>query len=175
MYYRIINKIKDKSAQALPEFALCLPLIMLMIGILITVGQMVYAKEVLQAAAQSYCRAYVSSYTSTSDWYNKWNANRNGVAQARLIMESAALNIMLNPTVDDTYDNEVKPITGWTNSEDGGPAKKILTAKNEPYEYVEITIHGAIETLFPVQWNGNELTPNLTFLEAYCAMLIEKP
>ena len=54
------------------------------------------------------------------------------------------------------------------------PIEGIKMANGTSYEYVEVTVYGAIETLFPVQWNSNTLTPNTTFLNAYCAMVIEK-
>ena len=165
-------KLKDKSAQALPEFALCLPLIMLMLGILITVGQMVYAKEVLQAAAQSFCRAYVTDYTRVTE------ATTKGKEHASAIMETAAMNIMLsnpNHPLASPYEIRRGRVSGNTDGADDPAGSRVIrNAKGETYEYVSVKVYGAIETLFPVQWNNNTLTPNLTFLSAYCAMIIEK-
>ncbi len=166
----LMFKIKDKSAQALPEFALCLPLIMLIIGMLITVAQLVYAKQVCQAAAQASCRYYaspnedggVNSYFP--DWLNALmnpgsSVNINEVEKAReyaqLIIENADMNITLeNAKQDITFVEEPLGSTG--------------------YDIVKCSVKGRIDTLFPVQWNNNTIQPNTTFITGNVAMIMEQ-
>ena len=97
----IKHKFKDKSAQALPEFALCMPIIVLLIGVIITVCQLVYARQVTQSASFAACKAYV--VTQGTDGERQDEAIRH----AKAIYEYAdmSLNATASLELEDRYEN----------------------------------------------------------------------
>lgn len=147
----IKHKIKDKSAQALPEFALCMPIIVLLIGVIITVCQLVYARQVTQSASFAACKAYV--VTQGTDGERQDEAIRH----AKAIYEYADMSVVYK-----TISTKTTPLPVTTSS-------KRVTG----YYYTEVTVTGNINTLFPVNWNGSRVNANNSDVTGYCAMVRE--
>lgn len=147
----ILHKTKDKSAQALVEFSLCMPLVLLLIGIIITVCQLVYAKEVCQAAAQSSCRQYINIDDKAKLTSNGHIENSKKIGTT--IAKYATMDITISSIKFDSSEE-------WTIGD-------------KSYTCCECTVTGFINTMFPVKWDGQFLTPNMTSVQGYCAMLAE--
>lgn len=148
-------KLKDKTAQALPEFALCLPIVVLVCGILITVCQLVFAKQVIQTAAFAGCRAYVKDgYTSET------RAKAEAKDHAELTVKYAGMKVTLDDVICVT-----SPLVELTGAE--------TRTGISPYRVGECFTIGYVNLLFPVYWQNEQLMPNITQIDGYCAMVME--
>ena len=148
--YLIKKKTKQKNAQALVEFSLCLPLIMLIIGMIISLGQMTYAKQVLQAAAEVGCRVYIDSIFGSDS-----QAASKAKTQAKAIVDNAGFGIEF--------------VSGQDFAETS------LTT-NSDFKMVGYRVEGKFATLFPLQWQGATLldSDGYTHLYGQLFMLLER-
>ena len=163
----ILYKLKNKNAQALPEFALCMPLILLIIGMIVSLGQMTYCKQVLQAAAEAGCRVYVDAqYKVENDigiLENILNnvSNRQAEEAAKetaiAIVDNAGFGIEIvgEPTAQ-PYDLPVN-----TSEVDG-----------KQFKYIKYRVEGKFATLFPVSWEGKSLLDSDGYTHLYGCMIM---
>lgn len=153
----IAKKLKSKDAQALVEFALCLPLILLIIGMIITIGQMTYCKQVLQAAAEVGCRTYVDSIFDRYDssFRNDKNAKKLAEEAAKNVIDSAGFGIVCKSAE---------------------PIKESNLTDGSDFRIVTYRTTGAIATLFPISWEGKTLVDSdgYTYMYGIMTMLKER-
>lgn len=145
-----IKKVKQKQAQALVEFSLCCPLILLIIGMIITLGQMTYAKQVLQAAAEVGCRVYIDSI-----FLNDTQARNKAKAQAEEVVNNAGFGLE------------------FVSDEVTAP-QSLATASD--FKMVGYKVTGKFATLFPIEWNDTTLVDSdgYTHLYGQLYMLLER-
>lgn len=148
----IVEKIKNKNAQALPEFALCLPLILLIIGMIVSLGQMTYCKQVLQAAAEVGCRVYVDGQYATDS-----SAARKAAIAAQAIVDSAGFGI--------EFERIAPPEMHELGVDRGETA-------GHSFKYVLYRVEGKFATLFPLEWQGKALLDSSGYTHLYGSMIM---
>ena len=146
------KKVSEKNAQAMPEFALCLPLITLIIGMMITIGQMTYTKQVLQSAAETACRIYVDSD------YTESEAKSRALDAAKQMIDEAGFGIEYVPT----------------KKADRIKYEALVSGSN--FQMATYRVEGKCKTLFPVKWEGKSIVDSdgYTYLYGQMTMLVER-
>ena len=158
-----IKKVKSKNAQALVEFALCMPLIILILGIMITVGQMTYTKQVLQCAAQTAGRTYIEVIgDNVDDATTIANAKAMAKEIAIAIITTAGYGLDLGEDVDAFYASSPEPLY-------------IDGIQSTKYKIVKVETVGRIHMLFPVYWDGVVVSDSDTgsYMRGSIVMLLE--
>lgn len=141
---KIIRNIKNKKAQQLVEMAIILPVIIMCIGIIITSGQLIFAKMSCQLAAfEGARRAVVISNYNT--------AKNTAIQRSKDIMKTA---IGVNQ-------NSIK--TSFGASPGTWKKPNILT----------YTVEAEVRTLFPVIGSNLKFSPT-SKVSGYTAMMIER-
>lgn len=162
MIQYILLKTKTKDAQALVEFSLCLPFIILVLGIMITVGQMTYTKQVLQCAAQTSGRTYIEICGEDIENVSTRETAKSMARQvAKAIITTAGYGVEL-PDEQEAFTVE-------------GPMDLIYDGEHNKYKVVKVIATGKINILFPVTWQGVIVTDSDrgSYMNGSIVMLVE--